>query len=378
MAKESILFSPFTIGSLTLRNRIIMAPLYLGYANPDGTASPLLLDHYEAMADSGISLLVVENAAVDERGLGSPLMLRVDDDVYLRGLTSLARTIKQRGPFVFLQLNHAGRYAYMDTRIAPSAVPLGKIVPQEMREKDIAATVVAFAEGAARAKAAGFDGVELHGGTGYLLSQFLSPRLNRRVDGYGGSPERRMRFPLEVVAAVKDRVGPDYPVGYRFLADELYPGGLKLEESLPFAGELKKAGVAYISVMAGVHESFKVTPYKEMEKEEGYMVPFAAAVRKAVPGMAVIAAGRLQTPAFSESVLLEGKTDLIGLARVLFADPRWPKKAEGLIDEPIIPCEVVCDLCTRMVMLGRAAYCSQWPEETRKAFPGRINEKENT
>ena len=364
MSDRPTLFSPFAIHGLALRNRVTMAPLFLGYAGPDGTVNQLVLDHYEKMAESGAALIVVENASVDPGGQGSPLMLRVDDDTFITGLAGLARVIHGAGALVFQQINHAGRYALSRKRIAPSPVKLGDITPREMTAKDINRMVRAFADAAIRVKKAGFDGVELHGGTGYLLSQFISPRLNRRTDAYGGTPEKRMRFPLEVVDAVRTAVGDGYPVGYRFLADELMePEGLSLDESVAFARELARRAIAYLSVMAGVHESFKLSPYAEMEKEEGYMVPFAERIKKAVPGTPVITAGRIQTPDFAEKILEEGKADLIGLARILFADPLWPKKAQGLITEPIVPCREACSLCTTMVILGKPAFCSRRPEK---------------
>ena len=360
MKKDSMLLSPLEINGVTLKNRITMAPLFLGYAGLDGSVNQLMIDHYQKMAESGAALIVVENAAVDPSGLGSPVMLRVDRDVCTTGLSSLANTIHRAGAQAFLQVNHSGRYGFRKERIAPSPVPMGDVTPEEMSADDIRRIISAFADAARRAKEAGFDGVELHGGTGYLLSQFVSPRTNRRTDSYGGSPEKRMRFPLEVFDAVRETVGGSFPVGYRFLADELIPEGLTIAETPVFAQALEQRGAAYISVMAGTHESFRMAPYAEMEKEEGYMVPFAHTIKRALSRTPVITAGRIQTPEFAEKTLREGKADLVGLARVLFADPLWPKKAMGLISDPIIPCKETCSLCTRLAVLGKPAYCSQW------------------
>jgi 2,4-dienoyl-CoA reductase-like NADH-dependent reductase (Old Yellow Enzyme family) len=363
--KDSILLSPIKINGLTLKNRITMAPLFLGYGGLDGTVNQLVLDHYQKMAESGAALIVVENSAVDPSGLGSPVMLRIDKDTCTIGLAGLANTIHRAGALAFQQINHSGRYGFLKERIAPSPVPMGNVTPKEMTKRDVARIVRAFAEASRRVKEAGFDGVELHGGTGYLLSQFLSPRTNKRTDEYGGSLERRMRFPLEVFDAVREAVGELYPVGYRFLADELIPEGLTIDETPAFAQALEKRGAAYISVMAGTHESFPRAPYADMEKEEGFMVPFAHRIKQALSRTPVIAAGRIQTPEFAEKVLRENKADLIGLARVLFADPLWPKKAMGLISDPIIPCGETCSLCTRQAVLGKPAYCSTRPKDSR-------------
>jgi 2,4-dienoyl-CoA reductase (NADPH2) len=375
MNASSVLFTPYTIKGLSLKNRIIMAPLFVGYADPDGTVNSLVLDHYREMAASGVSMVVVENASVDVSGSGSPFIMRVDHDRYMPGLAELARTIHDQGALAFLQLNHAGRYAYLEERIAPSPFKTGKIVPKEMTLAEIHRTVEAFADGAKRVKEAGFDGVEIHGGTGYLIVQFLSPRTNHREDPYGGTPENRMRFSLEVTDAVLEAVGEGYPVGYRFLADEWLPDGLHLQETVPLARELEKRGIAYLSVMAGTYDSFFLPGYLEEEKSEGYMAHFAEKIKTSLAKTPVVAAGRIQSPSTAETILREGQADLVGLARVLFADPLWPKKAKGEVPDAIVPCEPACSLCNKRVGKGKPAFCSQWNKERREAFLERVGEK---
>ncbi len=240
-------------------------------------------------------------------------------------------------------------------------------MPKEMNTEEIEKVIKSYADAAARVKEAGFDGVELHGGTGYLLVQFLSPRTNLRKDEYGGPLENRMKFPLRVVEAVMKSVG-NYPVGYRFLADEWLPGGLHAYETSLYAKELAKRGVAYLSVMAGTYDSFFLPAYREKEKEEAYMAHFAGRIKEAVSGMPVIAAGRIQTPETAEKVLQEGTADLIGLARVLFADPLWPKKAAGEIDKPIVKCLPSCNLCMELIMKGKPAFCARWDKKKREQF----------
>ena len=375
MNSQTLLLSPFSIKNLTLKNRITMAPLFLGYANPDGTVNSLILDHYQEMAASGASLIVVENAAVDPQGMGSPFTLRVDEERFLPGLSGLAKTIHRQGALAFQQINHAGRYAFGTDKIAPSPFETYRVVPREMTPGDMDQVTRAFVTGALRVKEAGFDGVELHGGTGYLLVQFLSPRTNRRTDAYGGPLENRMRFPLQVVDAVLAAVGPDFPVGYRFLADEWLPDGLHPEETTVYARELEKRGVAYLSVMAGTYDSFFLPEYLQAERKEGYLASFAGRIREVVPKTPVIAAGRIQNPEKAERILKEGKADLIGLARVLLADPLWPKKAEGLVQEPLVSCEPTCSLCLKRVMGGKPAFCSHWDKDKQKKFLARIGEK---
>jgi 2,4-dienoyl-CoA reductase (NADPH2) len=374
MAAGPRLFSPLRINRAVFKNRIMMTPLYLGYANPDGTVSSLLLDHYREMAASGAAVIVVEHTGVDPSGLGAPYMLRIDDARFIPGLSSLARAIQAEGALAFLQLNHTGRYAYTPERLAPSPVKTGDVVPQEMTQKEIAQVVRAFAAGAGRAREAGFDGVEIHGGTGYLIVQFLSPRTNHRTDQYGGTLQNRMRFPLEVVDAVLKEAGQDYPVGYRFLADEWLPDGLHPEETAVYARELGNRRVAYLSVMAGTYDAFVLPEYQQREKEEAYMAHFASEIKKAVSGTPVVTAGRIQSPETAERILQEDTADLIGLARVLLADPLWPQKARGTASGPIVACEPACSLCMQRTMKGKPAFCSQWDKARREAFLKRVGQ----
>ena len=363
------LFSGIEIAGLKFENRLTMAPLYLGYAGEGGTVSPMLLEHYRLMAQSGAAMVVVENCTVDfEIGSGSRRTLRVDSDHNLGGLAQLARLIQQEGALACLQLNHAGRFAHAAPEpVAPSAVPTFGRTPRALAHEEMDQIAAKFAQAAVRARKAGFDMVELHGGTGYLLAQFLSPHTNQRTDPYGGALENRQRFPLEVVARVQAAVGR-YPVGYRFLADEWLPDGLQLEESTCFAGALADTGIAYISVMGGTYESFSLPHIIEKSKKPGYMLDLAAAVKSAVK-VPVAAAGRFSGGAVAEAAVADGKADLIGLARVLWADPQWPEKVRSGRESAIIHCNPECgDACVQMIMKGRPAYCVQWPPEKIKAW----------
>ncbi|MGQ9794872.1 oxidoreductase [Desulfosoma sp.] len=374
MTRYPLLFSPLGMKGVSLSNRITMASFFAGYAGADGTVTPLLLDHYGEMARSGAAMIVVENIGVHETGLGSPFMLRADDDCYLPSLEQLARVIKKEGALAAAQINHAGRYAYTPHRLTPSPFRTGEVVPKEMDEPDMETVRQAYAAAARRLREAGFDLVEIHGGTGYLLVQFLSPRTNRRGDKYGGPLENRMPYPLEVVAAVQDAVGPGYPVGYRFLADECLKDGLMVEETSVYAVELEKRQVAYLSVMAGTYDSFFLPDYLAREKVQGYMADLAARIKKAVAGTPIIAAGRIQDPETAETILEQGKADLIGLPRILFADPLWPRKAKGEVPEPIVRCEPACSPCMKRVIKGKPAFCSQWSKDKREAFLARCKE----
>jgi NADPH2 dehydrogenase len=362
------LFKPLNLNGLRLKNRITMAPLYLGYAAEGGRISRLLLHYYNEMARSGAAMIMVENASIAASGSGSPRTIRCDHNRYLKGLEALAETIHKGKSLAGLQINHAGRFAHVSQSVAPSAVPAFGKTPRALTKREITTIQKQFAKAALRVKRAGFDLVELHGGTGYLLAQFVSPRTNKRSDSYGGPIANRIKFPIEVLKRVKDTVG-NFPVGYRLLVNEWLPDGLKETESIFLAKRLEQEGIAYISAMGGTYESFLLPEIVKKAKRVGYMVSLAAAVKKNV-GVPVIAAGRISTPLKAESILSEKKADLIGLARMLWVDPEWPKKARKGEDRSIIKCSPKCDACFQLVMQGKPAYCPRWSKERRAIYQG--------
>jgi 2,4-dienoyl-CoA reductase (NADPH2) len=371
---DKLLFSPLRIGSMQVSNRIVSLPLYLAYPEEDHQVNDLVLDYYDEVAASGVGLTVVENVTVEPCGLGNPRTMLVSEDRFIPGLARLASTIKRHGIPAVMQIHHAGRHAKRPDRIAPSDIETWGVRPKVMDQAAIERVISAFAAGARRAKEAGFDGVELHGGTGYLLPQFLSPRTNLREDRYGGDAERRMRFPLEVLGAVRTAVGANFLIGYRFLADEYVPGGLTLSDTVPFAQQLARAGIDYLSVMIGCYDSFNLPRYTEDDAKEAFMAPFAQAIKQAVPDLPIVAAGRIQSPETAEAILRNRMADLVGLARVLFADPLWPRKARGEIREAINPCFPGCKCCLKRSIEQVPAYCGRWPKERRERFLERIAE----
>ncbi|MBW1781577.1 MAG: universal stress protein [Deltaproteobacteria bacterium] len=388
MSRFLHLFEPFDIPPVRLKNRITMAPLFTAYANPDGTVSELMLEHYREMAASGVAMVVVANASVEPMGALSRYGLRADHDRFVPGLFRLSKAIQGEGAVPVLQINHGGRFARTKNSYAPSAVPVSEMElfgamrslfkssslqdqwalvsdailqfsdrPREMQIQDIRHVIGAYARAARYARDAGFHMVEIHGGTGYLPVQFLSPRTNRRKDRYGGDLNGRMRFPLELVEAVKSAVGDAFPVGYRFLADEWMPKGFSLDEATVLARELAAKEVAYLSVTAGTYESLSNPEVTKRYKRPGYLADLAGHIREAA-GLPIIAAGRITAPQVAEKILKEQKADLIGLARPLFADPLWVKKAlDG--NARIVPCKG-CNSCYRSALLDRPAMCPQW------------------
>lgn len=358
------LFQSFGLGQLVLNNRIIMTPMYTGYAHEDGTVSDLITDHYREMAASGVALVITEHTCIDQKSGGTKRMLRADENRFIPELGRLAATIKEGGALAGCQINHLGRYAQAEPPLAPSdfASPLCQH-SHAMTEEDIRRVITQYAAAALRVKKAGFDLVELHGGRGYLLMQFLSPFYNQRTVKYGGSLENRMRFPLAVVRAVKEAVG-DFPVGYRLTGDEWIPGGFGPEEASIVAAELEKAGITYISVMTDSNEAPIINPdYKKLTAEDCYAADVSKRIKSAI-NIPVVVAGRITTPVMAEDVLKQGQADLIGIARGLFCDPLWPQKSRRAAENEIIICNN-CNACTFRLMKDEPMTCTLWEKEKR-------------
>lgn len=356
------LLSPFVLGSHQLRNRVVFLPFYTAYAEKDGSVSPLMLAHYSRMAAAGPGLVVVEASSISPRA-ASIRCLYVNQST-LPGLKKLALAIKNHGSRAVLQLVHTGRFNPADPA-GPSPVPVfGRQPVREMDAKELKGIANDFAQAALIAKEAGFDGAELHGAQGYLLASFLSPRTNLREDEYGGTLEKRMAFPLEVAKAVRRAVG-DWPIGYRFIAREYIENALSVKETQVFAARLAEVlKPSYLSVAAGTYECWAQVFPKDFKPLEMYMAPEAEAIKRAVPGVPVIAAGHMQSPADCEALLERGGADMIGLARVLFADADWIRKAEGVVKEPIRPC-VQCGNCMKQIASAKPAFCAKWSVEER-------------
>jgi 2,4-dienoyl-CoA reductase-like NADH-dependent reductase (Old Yellow Enzyme family) len=358
------LFSPIRIGNRELANRLIMAPLYTGYATMEGRVSPYLVEHYRQMGASALALVVVESVAVTAADMGSLRTIRAHDDEHIDDLARLAQAIHKGGALACCQLNHPGRFALLSGPVGPSPVEVSGMVPRELAEQEIQELVQSYAAAARRVKQAGFDMVELHGGTGYLLASFVSPRTNLRTDAYGGSLEARLRFPLEVLEATREAIGRDFPVGYRLQVNEWLPGGFEPPEDQPVAQALEKGGVAYLSVMGGTYESFFLPEVIERTSRDGYMSDQAARIKQAV-SVPVVTAGRITKPALAERILQEDQADLIGLARMILTDPDWIRKAREGRESEILECRTGCDVCVSQVMAGRAVVCAAWPKEKR-------------
>lgn len=367
------LFEPFNIGKIKLSNRIVMLPIYTAYGSTRGYVTRAIIQHYRDMASGGIAMLVTENVIVNNNQSHFGRLLRADNDMFLPGLLELAEAIKSRGVIACCQINHAGRFAQVNQPVSASAVPaFDGNVPHTLSREGINHVIEDYAAAALRVKEAGFDLVELHGGTGYLPVQFLSPRTNQRKDEYGGSLENRMRFFLELFRRVKEIVG-DFPVGCRLMADEWMAGGFTADEARVLSRCLEEEGVAYLSVTAGTYESMFKEDKVALSQQEGYMVDLADMIKKEV-SIPVIASGRIARPSLAENIIDEGKADLIGLGRVLIADHLWPQKA--LEEAEANRCRPECDVCLQLVMMQKPVICAKWDTKRKLRYKNMTHEIE--
>jgi 2,4-dienoyl-CoA reductase (NADPH2) len=342
------LFSPITLRKVTLRNRIVMLPMGSRFAR-DGEAREGDVAFYRARARGGVGAIITGGTPVHasgtmrNRGYYEPFVKEA-----LPSLARLADAVHSEGAAIFGQLFHRGREFAGDTdwaSWAPSAVasPNDPQTPHEMSLSEIEEIIEGFGTSAANLCKCGFDGIEIHGAHGYLVAQFLSAQANRREDRYGGSPQNRMRFLLEIVDSIRSNIGPDAVLGMRMSADEGEDvvDGIRLAYSEQIAKALAATGkVDYLSVTMGIRGAY----VKDMSVHVGAAVPLAAAIRKA-SALPVIAGQRINHPPLAEKVLASGAADMIGMARALIADWEWVAKArDGRVEEirPCIACNQVC------------------------------------
>ena len=320
------LLSPLRVRSLRLRNRIAMPPMANNRATETGQVTPAIIEHYMAHA-AGLGLIIVEHSYVRPRGRVHALQLGIHSDATLPGLTDLVAALADCGVPAVIQITHAGGRTTREAAggqpegPSPIAPPRAAEVPRELDGDDLGVLAADFAAAARRAQRAGFAAVELHGAHGYLLNQFYSPLTNQRHDAYGGNRDDRLRFPLEVVTAVRDAVGPDYPIFYRLGADDMLPGGLTVDDAVYAAPALAAAGVDCIDISGGLGGSQGPGPDRE-----GYFDYLSAPVRR-VAGVPVLVTGGVRTAAGADRLVRTGVADLVGVGRALLADPRWAAKA---------------------------------------------------
>jgi 2,4-dienoyl-CoA reductase-like NADH-dependent reductase (Old Yellow Enzyme family) len=331
------LFEPFTVGGLTLANRIVIAPM-CQYSAVEGCMTDWHTIHLGQLALSGAALLTIEATAVVPEGRISYADTGLWDDATEAAMAGVLASVRRWSDMpIAIQLAHAGRKASTEKpwlggqqiapdaengwqTVAPSRVPFaeGQNAPVELSRDELADLSRAFANSARRAGRIGLDAVQIHAAHGYLLHQFLSPLSNHRNDEYGGSLENRMRFPLEAFRAVRDAFPADRPVTVRVSGTDWVAGGWDIEQTVAFAQALEAEGCSGIHVSSG-----GLDPRQQIPVGPSYQVPLARAVRQAV-GIPVIAVGLITDFEQAEAIVGTGDADLVALARGMLYDPRWP------------------------------------------------------
>ncbi|KTT14452.1 NADH:flavin oxidoreductase/NADH oxidase [Pseudacidovorax intermedius] len=333
----SPLFEPLRLGALTLPNRIVIAPM-CQYSAEDGRAADWHRIHYGHLALSGAGMLILEATAVSPEGRISPADLGLYDEATEAAMADMLRAVRGHSDMpIAVQLAHAGRKASSRApwdggsqlrpdepggwlAVAPSALPHGdgEVPPKALDDAGLAKVRDDFVAAAKRAVRVGLQGIELHAAHGYLLHQFLSPLANARSDGYGGSLENRMRFPLEVFEAVRAAVPAEVPVWVRVSATDWVEGGWDLPSTLAFAEALKARGCSAIHVSTG-----GVSPLQKIPVGPGYQLGFAREVKARV-GLPTLGVGLITEARQAEAAIAEGQADAVALARAMLYDPRWP------------------------------------------------------
>lgn len=414
-----MLFSPMKIGNVEIKNRIVMAPMCMGFGQYNGCATETMMNYYEERAKGGVGLIFTEITRINDiTGASSFGQLGMSHDYQIPALREMADRIHKHNCKIMVELHHPGRQnlglmigtvpicnvgsklmGNLYTKILTQAViPQGKklqdkhIVPRtvapskcerskmsdsvnrELSVKEIKRIICQFVEGAVRVKKAGCDGVELHAAHGYLIQQFLSPNTNKRTDQYGGSLENRMRFLLEIIDGIRSNCGKDFPIVVRLTVDEMYSEigqngkGYNLEEGIKMAKILNDKGIDAIDVSSAAYDTFNYW-LEPTTFTPGWRKYLANEVKKVVD-IPVIAANLIRSPKQAEIQLEEGTQDFISLGRPLIADPHWPNKVKSGNENLIKRC-VCCLYCFESMMKGAYKYthgnCSVNP------FVGREN-----
>lgn len=374
------LFSPLTVGPVTLRNRIFSSG-HDTVMSENGLVTDRLIAYHEARAAGGVGHIVVQVAGVHESARYTAHVLMATDDECIPGYRRLAEAIHAHGAAVFGQLFHGGR-EIMESRdgslpvaLAPSVVPSERfhVIPRAMPLGLIEEVIAGYGSAAHRLRQAGLDGVEIVASHGYLPAQFLNPRVNLRTDRYGGSDENRLRFLREAIAAVRDQVGRGFVLGLRISADEIGHDGLTPDEVLAALATLDGDGMLdYVSVVAGTSATLAGSDHivPPMNEPNAYVAPLAARV-KSVVRVPVMVAGRINQPQEAERVIALGQADACAMTRALICDPLLPAKAATGRAEEIRACIGCNQACIGHFHAGYPISCIQYPESGRELRYGR-------
>lgn len=362
------LFQKGTIGNCRIKNRIVMTAMTVGYADLNGEVSDTMLRYYEERARGGVGLIVTEIFRVnDEHGKALPRQVSVAAPTSLKSLMQLTTTVHKYGTKIFAQLHHGGNtnspllnggkiYSASDV---PST---SGIIPTPFTTEQVEELVRQFINGALLCKKAGFDGIEIHGAHGYLISQFMAEHYNKRTDKYGGSFENRMRFPTEIIQGIKNACGRDFPViirmnGEEFLSDK-QEGTITQEVGIQIAKAMEEAGVDALDVSVSTYFS-SYTAIEPYSYKEGWRSYITKGIKDAV-SLPVIGTNTIKNPAFAESLLEDGVSDYVGVGRSQLSDPEWANKAREGRDDEICKC-IGCLYCFESLLDKGSSECAVNP-----------------
>ena len=336
----SLLFEPVTIKNMEIRNRIARSATFDGMGNARGEPTARHAELYGALAEGGVGLLFTSAAMVERFKMPLPegediaYPIFIDRDELVALWKPIVAAVQARGATIAMQIVHPGRQEDPGLRLgepplAPSAVEVreSKVMPREMTVEEIHDMVEKFAQACRRVKEAGFDAVQLHGGHGYMISNFISPYTNRRTDAYGGSTAGRAKFVVDTVRRAREFVGEDYPIMIKMNCDDFVPGGLAKEEAARVASVIEEGGIDCIEITGGLRETREQTIRKGINKQEkeAYLRPYAEALRSVV-SVPLILVGGMRSPKLMEKVLSDGIADMVSLCRPLIREPQLVKR----------------------------------------------------
>ena len=356
---------------MQLQNRFVRSATWEGLATEDGSCTPPLVEMMEALAAGGVGLIISSHAYIQKVGQAGTGQLGIHNDDMISGLKEMTAAVHGQKGKIVCQLAHAGFFGNEklsgQTPIAPSAIDgIAEGMRKEMTMDDIQRVISAFATAARRAKVAGFDGIQIHGAHGYLLSEFISPMFNHRTDEYGGSIENRARLPLEVLRAIREAVGADYPVLIKMNCKDFSDNGLQPAEFVQVGKILADAGIDAIEISGGLPISPKTRPSQlgiNKEEKEAYFQEEAKALRKE-SDVTLILVGGNRSYHVAENLITDGVADYISMSRPFIREPhlinRW--KAGDLTKATCVS----DNMCFKPAIKGEGIYCLTEEREQAK------------
>ena len=349
------LLSPLDLGFTTLRNRVIMGSMHTGLEDRAHHIDRLA-EYFAERARGGVGLIITGGYAPNRTGWLLPLASELVSSAQARRHRRTTSAVHDAGGKILLQILHAGRYAYHPLSVSASSIkaPINPFRPRRLSSRGVQSTIDDFVRCAQLARDAGYDGVEIMGSEGYLVNQFLAPRTNKRNDAWGGTPEKRRRFPVEIVRSTRAAVGSDFIICYRMSMADYVEGGQSWDETLSLATEIEDAGATIINSGFGWHEARVPTIVTSVPNSAFVDISHAVAGHVNIP---VVASNRINMPQAAEQILADTDVQLISMARPLLADPEWVLKAQAARDDEINTCIACNQACLDHAFVKKTVSC---------------------